>query len=350
HLTKARMLLGPHPLDEARWQIAQALFEWHRNALEMAAEHGARALCVAEAAGGRAEASEACEMLAMSLLPLGRWQEALRYELRRDTAHWGSDVAAAVDAHLCLWEHHLRGEDAYARGQAFAEQMAHQAGRRGAVRVLAVGQYALGSMALVRGAFDTAGTHLARALALLEQVGSPAGMAYALARQIELLTAAGDAPAGWDLVGRGADAAQRAARGEHPLTLIHAAGIWNRVEAGDLAGAGALTEAAARLEAETRPCLICSAELFAAMAGCYAATGDVDAAVRYVDRSHQFSTLAHNRAGQARATRVRAQIHVARGDPAAAMAAYGEAGSLFDEVGHRYDAEKTLRLRQSLLA
>jgi DNA-binding SARP family transcriptional activator len=100
HLQAARDLLDADPVAEARWLIAQALYEWHSNHLEEAAATGKRALDLAEAAGSAMEASQACEILALANFPLGNWEEGLRYELRRSAADWSPEIAVAVDAHL----------------------------------------------------------------------------------------------------------------------------------------------------------------------------------------------------------------------------------------------------------
>jgi tetratricopeptide (TPR) repeat protein len=100
HLQAARDLLDADPVAEARWLIAQALYEWHLNHLEEAAATGKRALDLAEAAGAATEASQACEILALANFPLGNWEEGLRYELRRSSGDWSPEIAVAVDAHL----------------------------------------------------------------------------------------------------------------------------------------------------------------------------------------------------------------------------------------------------------
>jgi predicted ATPase len=100
HLQAARELLDGDAVLEARWLIAQALFEWHSNRLEEAVVTGERALELAEEAGAPVEVSQACEVLALANLPMGNWEEALRYERKRGTPDWSPEIAVAVDAHL----------------------------------------------------------------------------------------------------------------------------------------------------------------------------------------------------------------------------------------------------------
>ncbi|MDQ4105983.1 MAG: AAA family ATPase, partial [Actinomycetota bacterium] len=138
HLDLAREALGPDRLEEARLLIAQALFDWHRNALEEAVQHALRALEIAEASGSEAEISQACEMLALSYLPLGNWEEGLKYELRRDVAGWSPEVVVATDGHLCLWEYHVHGDEPYRKAQEFMETVAEHAATLGDLRCVAV--------------------------------------------------------------------------------------------------------------------------------------------------------------------------------------------------------------------
>jgi DNA-binding SARP family transcriptional activator len=108
HLRKAEA--GAEGLARARVLIAAALFDWHRNELLSAVEKAQQALAIADEKGAAVEAQQACEMLALSYLPLGRWEEGLKYELRRTAAGWSPEVVVATDGHLCLWEYHVHGE------------------------------------------------------------------------------------------------------------------------------------------------------------------------------------------------------------------------------------------------
>jgi DNA-binding SARP family transcriptional activator len=344
HLGRAREMLDPDSLEEARLLIAQALFDWHRNALEEAVQHALRALEIAEAAGAQVEVTQACEMLALAYLPLGNWEEGLKYELRRQVAGWSPDVVVATDGHLCLWEYHVHGDEPYQKAQEFIETVAEHATAVGDLRCVAVCHYAVGSMAFLRGHLEPAAQNLAQALELNRRIGSPAGVAYTLARQASLSTAQGDAEVGWTLVQQGLEVAQQTAVWDHSLQRLYGTGIWNRLEVGDLANAGGLVEAAKRLEEERRVCTVCSLQLYPALAAFHLASGNLETAWAYSEKAQQLAEMSHNRAGQALVLRVRGEIHAARGETNEARTCLARAADIFRELDQPYDLTQALRI------
>jgi ATP/maltotriose-dependent transcriptional regulator MalT len=199
-------------------------------------------------------------------------------------------------------------------------------------------------MAFLRGHLEPAAHNLARALELNRRIGSPAGVAYTLARQAGLRTAQGDAEAGWNLVQQGLEEAQRAAVWDHCLQRLYGTGIWNRLEAGDLASAQELVRAARRLEEERRTCTVCSLQMYPALAAFYLASGDLETAWVYTEKAQQLAEVGHNRAGQAQALRVRGEIHAARGESSEAKSCLARAADIFRELDQRYDLAQTLRI------
>lgn len=348
HLELARQALGPDPLEEARLLIARALFDWHRNALEEAVRHALRALEIAEASGASAEVSQACEMLALTYLPLGDWEEGLKYELRREVAGWSPEVVVATDGHLCLWEYHVHGDEPYRKAQQFVEAVAEHAAELGDLRCVAVCHYALGSMALLRGEPERAEQSLEEALELNHRIGSPAGVAYTLARQAGLRTVQGDAEAGWALIREGLETARQAAVWDHCLQRLCGAGIWNRLETGDLESAEELARTARELEEERRVCAVCSLQMHPALAAYHLAAGDPETARKYADKAREIAESGNNQAGQAQVLRVRGEIHAARGEMNEAETCLSRAAEIFRELGQRYDLEETLRVREKL--
>jgi DNA-binding SARP family transcriptional activator len=344
HLSRARELLGPDSLEEARLLVAQALFDWHRNALEDAVQHALRALEIAEAAGAQVETTQACEMLALAYLPLGNWEEGLKYELRRQVEGWSPEVVVATDGHLCLWEYHVHGDEPYQRAQEFIETVSEHATAIGDLRCVAVCYYALGSMAFLRGNLEPAAQNLVRALELNQRIGSSAGVAYTLARQASLSTAQGAAETGWTLVQQGLEVAQQTVVWDHSLQRLYGTGIWNRLEVGDLANAGELVEAAKRLEEERRMCTVCGLQLYPALAAFHLASGDLENAWAYTEKAQQLAEMGYNRAGQAQALRVQGEILAARGESTEAEACLTRAADIFRELDQRYDLAQTLRI------
>jgi tetratricopeptide (TPR) repeat protein len=203
-------------------------------------------------------------------------------------------------------------------------------------------------MALLRGHPEQAEQNLEEALELNHRIGSPAGVAYTLARQASLCTARGDAEAGWTLVQEGLEIARHAAVWDHCLQRLCGTGIWNRLEADDLAGARELVRTARKLEEERRMCTVCSLQMYPALAAYHLAAGDLDTAGAYVENAQQIVEMSQNLAGQAQVLQVRGEIHAARGEPDEAEACLTRAAEIFRELDQRYDLEQTLRIRASL--
>lgn len=349
HLQQAWALLGPEPLEQARLLITQALFDWHANQLEAAIAHALQALEIAEREQAPVEISQACEMLAMAHLPLGHWDEAFQYELRRQTPDWSPEIVVAVDAHLCLYQFRLQGVEPYQQARQFIERVAQQATTTGDLRCLAVCHYVLGSLALLQGKLDTAAENLEHALALHQRIGSLSGTAYTLARQAELLTVA-DPEMAWRHVQLGLEIAEQAAIRDHCIMMMHTAGIWNRLTVSDLSGAAELVRTAAQHDIEAAPCAICTVDRHAAIAAYHVAASDLETAAHYTEQALQLAQFAQNRLGQARLLRVQGQLHAARGETTTAEIRLAEAAGIFRELDDSYDLAQTLQIWGSLPA
>lgn len=276
HLEKAFELAGDDRRSLARLHITKALHLWHLNRLEEAYDVAFKAHNLAEQSGYSAEVSQACEILAMICLPLGRWEEGLKYEMERKVHGWSPEVVVATDAHLCLWEYHVSGDQPFQKAHRFMEQVAEQAEELGDLRCVAVCHYALGTMHLWRGERRQAVDELASSLKLHEQVGSPAGMAYALARKSVLHTLMGAKELGWQAVREGLTFAEQAAVRDHCLQRLYGVGIWNRLEAGDHTGAREMAEKSEQLLEKSGACGACALELYPWLAYYYLQNNEID--------------------------------------------------------------------------
>lgn len=337
YLAQAQARTGPDPLERARLLLVQALYHWHWHELEQAAAEAHEALQLAEAQGAGVEVQQAYELLALSYLPMGRWEEGLRYELKRGLAGWSPEVALATDAHLCLWEYHIYGEDPYQQARAFIRQVQEHAQAVGDLRCVAVCHYALGSMEFLRTNLQEAARHLGRALELHHRIGSPAGEAYTLAREALLHTARGELEAGWRAVERGLEAAAQAAVRDHCLMRLYAAGLWNRLEARDRTRAERLARAGLDLEAQGTLCPVCSVQFYPALAAFRLEQGELEDALAYAQKAQKFAETFQNQPGLAQARWVEGRALAARGELEAARWAYRQAEAGFRSLGHAYD-------------
>ena len=321
HLATAEELVESDVKGRARVLILKALHFWHLNRLEEAYETARKALALAESIGEAHVASQACEILAMACLPMGRWEEGLEYEKRRQIHGWSPDVVIATDAHLCLWEYHVAGDRPFEEALTFMQRVSEQAEALGDYRCVAVCHYALGTMYLWRGDSERAEEELEASLALHNRVGSPAGMAYSLARKAVMHTLDGALDAGWDAVQAGIEQAHQASVRDHCLQRLYGVGLWNRLEANDADNVGMLVTACEDLIDETQPCSACALELYPWLAYHYIHTGEIDRAETCSHATSNFAEATGNPVARVISMMVRSSVMAARTD-------YSTAGDL----------------------
>jgi len=103
HLERAFELAGENPRYRARLFITKSHHMWHLGRLEEAYGMAKKALGQARKAKTGAEASQACEMLAMTCLSLGRWEEGLLYENERQTFEGSPEIMVATGIATFDW-------------------------------------------------------------------------------------------------------------------------------------------------------------------------------------------------------------------------------------------------------
>jgi ATP/maltotriose-dependent transcriptional regulator MalT len=238
--------------------------------------------------------------------------------------------------------------DPYDRAEAFIEGVAERSEAVGNLRCLAVCHYAHGAMAIVRGDLEEAARSLDLAVELNARIGSPAGVAYAMATRADLRTAAGDLDGGWEAVQQGLEASARASIRDHCLMRNYAAGIRNRVEARDLGRAASLVRQAMVAAAEAGPCSICRPELYGAVASFHLASGSPEDAARWVDRALDLAERGEHRSAVAGALVVRGRIEAARGEPERAGESLRGAADIFGELGYEAELSRTRSLLEDL--
>jgi DNA-binding SARP family transcriptional activator len=350
HLAQARTLLGPEPLSGARLLIAEALFAWYSLDFDTALQRATQALAIARQEHADVETNQALELLALSHFPLGHWEEGLNCELQRRVTGWSPDVVVAMDAHLCLFQYAFSGAESSRLARQYFEAIAQQALVVGNQRCLAVAHFALGSLAFAHGQPDVAADRLDQALKLHERIGSSAGVAYTLAQQLKLLTAAGLYESAPSLVERAADAALQSAMRDHSLSQIFTAGLHNRLAAGDAKGAEALAEAASAHIEHSPPCAVCRVDLFEALATFALQRSAFDEARSHIEQGQRIAGYARNLSGQARLTRMAGLLEAAHGETARARQRLDEAADHFRMGENQYELGLTLQAIAKLSA
>jgi DNA-binding SARP family transcriptional activator len=314
HLAQAWRHAPEDPRVHARLHVLRALHLWHFNRLEEAAQYAHRALELAQSAHAEVESAQACEILAMTYLPLGRWQEGLRYEKQRlRHGRWSPELVVATDAHLCLWEYHVHDDRMLERATVFMREVAAEAERLGDKRCVAICQYALGTIHLWKGDTASALHELDESLALHERVGSAAGMAYTLARRAVLHTLENAIDLGWRSVEEGIEQAERASVRDHCLQRLYGVGIWNRMQAKDTARVAELVAKAETLLA-AGACPSCGLELYPWLALHYLEQDDAARAAQCAERLEGLAAKTGNPVGETAAAIVRCGAAHAQGD------------------------------------
>lgn len=327
--------LQPEALDAAGYHIVKALYLWHFNELEQCIEEGKRALAIAEAFRAEREMSQACEMLALAHFPLGRWEEGLHYEQKRSVAGWSPDVVIATDAHLCLWEYHINGDEPYEQASRFIRAVSQQADELGDLRCVAVCHYALGSIAFLRADFASAQEHLEKARLLHYRIKAPVGEAYTLARLAQVFTRQGDLDAGWQVVQDGLKSARRGAVNDHALMRLYAVALQNRLAAADLRSAAAFILHLEELETRGSCCPSCSVPLYLEAAQFFASQKDFYRADNFCEKARQFVDMTGNPIAQAHLDHCRSRILFARGQNAEAAELARISRLAFTQLGHK---------------
>ncbi len=317
HLAEAWRHVGDEPRVHARLHILRALYLWHFNRLEDAAQYALRALDLAQSVNAPLEAAHACEILAMAYLPLGRWQEGLHYEKQRlQHGRWSPDLVVATDAHLCLWEYHVHDDHMLDRATAFMREVSAEAARLGDMRCVAICQYALGTIHLWKGDTGAALAELDESLSLHDKVGSPAGMAYALARRAVLHTLKNAFDLGWQSVQKGIEQAERASIRDHCLQRLYGVGIWNRMQAGDTQEVSELVARSEALLEASGPCTACSLDLYPWLALHYLEGHRDERVAHCAERLEQLAGKTGNPVGEAFAAIVRCGAEQSQDDTA----------------------------------
>jgi len=332
HLERGFELVEDDVRARVRLLVIRALHLWHQNRLEEAYEAARNALDRADTVDASAEASQAREILAMTCLPLGRWEEGLEYEMERQVQDWSPEIVVATDAHLCLWEYHMTGDQPFDRARSFLERVADQADELGNLRCVAVCHYALGTMHLWRGQTEEAINELDASLTLHEQVGSPAGMAYVRARRAMLHTMEGALDRGWRAVQDGIENAERAAVRDHCLQRLYGIGLWNRLDAGDQSRAAGLVEQSQHLLDETGACGACAIELYPWLAYVHLQSGEMDRVEACGEAVSEIAAKTGNPIGEAAAAMIDSSLLAAAQSDQQARQRRREAFELVEEA------------------
>ncbi len=323
--------------DRITAEVVRGLVTWADGAVDMAEQAAWAARDLAMEAGHTAGLGEASELLGLVAHSRGQWRERVRYELT-DTARRPEAVASSVfDAHLCLAEYLLYGQQPYDEVIEFASELRATAVRSGAGRGEAFATCLLGEAELLSGQLDEAQDHLKRAAHLHEMVAASAGQALSLQRSAEAALATGDAQRAMVLLEQAERISQGSSLQRHILGKVY--GTMVLAQPDPRRAMTVVDRAEAQMSAQPL-CEPCAMGFFVAAAIAAARTDDLDRARSYLARAEQVSAHWTGGAWHAAVLEARAAVASAEGEADAATRFLEQAAEAFDRAGQRLDAER----------
>ncbi len=348
---KARALLATDAVDEARRALHSAepeetedriaklvvtgLAEWAGGDIDAAEQGAQEAREMAIVAGNMPGLGEATELLALVAHGRGHWRDRVRYELT-DTLKRPEEVAGSVfDAHLCLAEYLLYGQQPYDQVIEFASDLRAAAVRTGASRGEAFATCVLGEAELLSGRLTEAEDHLERAARLNEEVGSSAGQALSLQRLGEAALAAGDARRAMELLEEAERVAQGLSLQRHLLPKVYGAMVQAAQDA-DLAMT--LVERAEARMSDHPVCQPCTIGFYVAAAIAASRAADIIRAKEYIAKAEEVSARWPGGGWHAAVLESRAELAAGEGRRDDASRLFAQAAAGFDQAGQPLDA------------
>lgn len=323
--------------DRITAEVVRGLVTWANGAVDLAEQAAWAARDLAMETGHTAGLGEASELLGLVAHSRGQWRERVRYELT-DTARRPEAVASSVfDAHLCLAEYLLYGQQPYDEVIEFASDLRDTAVRSGAGRGEAFATCLLGEAELLSGRLDEARDHLERAAHLHEAVAASAGQALSLQRSGEAALATGDGERATMLLEEAERISQGSTLERHLLGKIY--GTMVQAQRDPHRAMTVVDRAEARMSHQSM-CEPCGMGFFVAAAIAAARTNALDRAHGYLTRAEHVSAHWTGGAWHAAVLEARAAVAAAEGEADAAVRFLEQAAVTFDRAGQRLDAER----------
>lgn len=320
--------------------VGRGLIAWARGDIDAAedAALGARELAIS--CGHAAGLAEATELIGLVAHSRGQWRDRVRYELA-EALRRSEDVPGSVfDAHLCLAEYLLYGQQPYDEVIEFAADMRSTAARGGAGRGEAFAACLLGEALLLTGRVEEAEVQLLQAARLHDLVGAPAGQSLSLQRLAEASLASGDTARTLELLGE----AERLATGTMLESHLLGKIFGTLVQAGSTPEeAMATVERAESVLSDRAVCEPCAMGFFVAASIAAARSRLHGRAEEYVRRAERIAQHWPGGGWHAATLEARAVLAACSGRTAEASPLFARAGELFERAGQPLDARRCVR-------
>ena len=318
------------PQERARASLDRGLLALSREDLDEAERQAkeTRALAI-EFELGR-ELGEASGLLGMVAHMRGRWRDVFRDEFVATVLEAPHLTEPVFDAHLCLAEFSLYGEEGTAAVETFAGELLEIAEGAASVHGTALATLMLGECALLSGNLQSAEERLSRAADLHGRAGASAGRALALQRLGEAAIAARRVVRARRLLRDAMSLAQTSPLSSHLLIRVHGA----MVQAAPGGRATAVISEAERRLSNVGVCEPCSMGFLVAAAIASARSGDLEDARRHLDHAERVAVMWQGGPWMAAVWEARGELRLAEGDRDRASALFSEAADGFARAGH----------------
>jgi DNA-binding SARP family transcriptional activator len=316
---------------------------------------GAAALGATDPAIGTRKAAEARRLALQSgdkaALVVASWAQAAAAHARgelhqsvwtdlRETRHLPDLAVRVFDGQLCILQRFLYGARPYPEVIEFAEALASEARRIGAMRGLAFGTTIRGEAELLAGDLDAAEEHLTQGAQLHHAIGAATGESFSLQRLAEVAMHRGRMDEARERLDQALDLARQTDIGFHLLDRIYG----TRIALADASGAGlsAVLEARAAVRGPLETCPGCRITFAVPAAIAAARAADVALAQEYeAQTAYLANVVMRLPAWYAAHEEVRGHLALARGGSATeARAHFTAAAAQFRAAGQPLDAAR----------
>ena len=316
---------------------------------------GAAALGFADPAFGTAKAAESRRLALQTgdtaSIVIASWAQAAAAHARgelhdsvladlRDTAHVPHLAVRVFDGHLCMTQRFLYGARPYDEVIAFADALADEALRLGAMRGHAFAMNLRGEAELHAGRIDEAAVDLEEGARLHRAIGGAVGEAHALQRLAEVAHHRGRSSEAAQILDEALDLARVTDIGFHLLDRIYGTRVM-LAGSDPEAALAAVDEAESAVQGQLETCPGCRITFAVPAAIACATAGALDRALRYEEASAWLAQVVMRLpAWDAAHEEVRGHVRLAAGDPGLATQHFARAASGFGAAGHPLDAER----------
>jgi tetratricopeptide (TPR) repeat protein len=281
------------------------------------------------------ELGEASTLLALIAYAQGTWHDLFRKEFA-DSVRRGADLEMAVfDAHLCFQEFYLYGPEGHVGAAAFAQELLDIATKAESTGGQALATLLLGEVDLLSGDVQGASNSLKGAALFAKNAGCVSAESIALERLAEALVASGNNEQARDLLELARPLAESSGIPSH--LIVRLLGVQVCAAGGTLDALHVAGEAERFLADAPRICEPCSMNLRIEATRVFARTGDLARARRHLAKAERIAALWQGGPWNASVWEARAELRLAEGEIAQAIALFLEAASGFAQLRRPID-------------